>query len=279
MSILSSGSLNVRDDSRTRLAAYSCGLACVLLLACGGAREQMPASSSGDEVSAPPSTRATSAPSGPPAAIGAGMPGTHVKSSFWEAIRARDAIIAGDLPVAKRAASALARQDFESVVPRDWTPWMQRIQQDARELTAAPNLGAAAQALGKIALECGDCHDIQHGGPTRLPAKPEPWRGPPEALEERMLRHQTGAEQMWDGLVMPSEQSFRSGTTTLERAPLTAPERQGMPIDAGLNARIEEVRELAKQAQFAATYAERGRVYGELVARCAGCHFYLHPPE
>jgi hypothetical protein len=37
-------------------------------------------------------------------------------------------------------------------------------------------------------------------------------------------------------------------------------------VDPVLNARIEEVRELAKQAQFATTYAEQGGVYGELIA-------------
>lgn len=277
MFILSSPSLSARSGSRSCVAAISCGIACVLAFACGSG-EPKPASSSGDEVSAPPPAKvATSAPAptaAPPARLSA-----HMENSFWEALRARDAIIAGNLPVAKRAASSLVHQDLNSIVPRDWMPWTQRIQQHARELTAAPNLGAAAQALGQIAVECGDCHLVQNGGPPRLPAKPEPWRGPPEALEERMLRHQTGAEQMWDGLVMPSEQSFRSGTITLERAPLTPPERQGMPIDEVLNARIEEVRELAKQAQFVTTYAERSRVYGELIARCAGCHFYLNPPE
>jgi hypothetical protein len=257
-------------------AVISRGAACVLALACGSS-EPKPASSSGDEVSAPPGSPATSAP--PQTAAPAATRRTHKDNAFGEALRARDAIIAGDLAAAKQAALLLARQDLDSVVPRDWRPWTQHIQQYARELTAAPNLGAAAQALGQIALECGDCHDIQQHGPRRIPAKPEPWRGPPEAIEERMLRHEIGAGQMWDGLVMPSEQSFRTGTITLERAPLTPPEQQGLPVDPVLNARIEVVRELAKQAQFVTTYAERGRVYGELIARCAGCHFYLNPPK
>ncbi|HKU39243.1 MAG TPA: hypothetical protein VJR89_13875, partial [Polyangiales bacterium] len=201
----------------------------------------------------------------------------HMQASFWMAVRARDALIAGDLAAAQRAGDALAAQDYMHLVPADWKHWVVSMQHYARELSMAPNPAAAGQELGRLALVCGDCHDLHQRGPERVRPEPEPWRDPPEELEARMLRHQIGAEQLWEGLVLPSETSFRSGITTLTRAPLRAPERRGEPIDEAMNARIEKVRALAKAARAATTYEARGQVYGELIATCADCHAFARP--
>lgn len=264
-------------DVRSRIAGVSFGAACLLAVACADGKEPNTASSSGSEAAAAPvrPAKGTRTETFTPEADLA----AHMQASFWQALRARDALIAGDLPLAQRAADGLARQDYEALVPAGWIHWTRRIQQYASELTMAPNLGAAAQELGRIALECGECHDVHQDGPKRTSTPPEPWRDPPETLEARMLRHDVGAEQMWQGLAAPSEEAFRSGTITLTRAPFTPPERQGESIDEGLNARVEEVRELARRARAATTYQERGRVYGELVTRCASCHYQLRPAD
>jgi hypothetical protein len=203
----------------------------------------------------------------------------HMQASFWEAIRARDALIGGDLPAAQRAADALANQDFRQLIPADWQHWVNAMQQSARELSMAPNLASASANIGHIAITCGECHEVHRRGPGPVTAQPEAWRDPPDELNARMVRHQIGADQMWDGLVTPSEEAFRSGTITLTRAPLTPPERNGEPIAPELHDRIELIRALARQAREATTYAERGRVYGELIARCADCHYYIRPAQ
>jgi hypothetical protein len=240
------------------------------LAACSGGASEAPASSSGAEVAAPSVAEPTAVAPEPDLAA-------HMQASFWMAVRARDALIAGDLPSAQRAADALAKQDYMKLVPADWKHWVVQIQQHARELSMAPNLDSASQELGRLALACGDCHDVHQRGPDRVRPEPEPWRDPPEQLDERMLRHQLGAEQIWDGLVLPSEHAFQSGTITLTRAPLNPPLREGEPVEPGLQARIEEIRGLARAARGATSYEERGRVYGELVARCASCHLFLRP--
>lgn len=203
----------------------------------------------------------------------------HMQASFWEAIRARDSLISGDLPAAQRAADALANQDFRQLIPADWLHWVNAMQQSARELSLAPNLASASAELGRIAITCGECHEVRRRGPGQVQTQPEPWRDPPEELNARMVRHQIGADQLWDGLVVPSEDAFRSGTITLTRAPLTPPESNGEPIIPALQERIETIRTLARQAREATTYAERGRVYGELIARCADCHYYVRPAQ
>ena len=255
-------------DRRLHFASFMVGFA-FWLTACGGGEPAQPARSSGSEVQA-------TAKSEPPAEAPPDL-AAHMQASFWMAVRARDALIAGDLPSAQRAADALAKQDYSQLLPADWKHWVVQLQQGARELSIAPNLESASQELGRVALACGDCHDLHQRGPGRVRTEPEPWRDPPDQLDERMLRHQIGAEQLWEGLAMPSEQAFRSGTITLTRAPLTPPERDGEPIDPAMQARIEDIRALARRARAATSYDERGRVYGELIARCASCHAFRRP--
>ena len=201
----------------------------------------------------------------------------HMRESFWDAVRARDAIIKGDLATAHAAADALAAHDYGRLLPPDWKHWTASMQQYARELSMAPNLSAAAAELGKLALVCGDCHDMHQRGPARPKLKALPWEDPPETLDARMHRHQLGIAQIWDGLVLPSEEAFRNGTITITRAPLVPPEVADEAVDPQLSAAIEEVRGLAKQARVATTYEERGRIYGELIARCANCHAIMRP--
>jgi cytochrome c553 len=197
----------------------------------------------------------------------------HMRASFWQTLRARDALIDGDLAEAQRQADRLAKTDYASMLPVAWKHWVAQLQQDAAALSLAANLDEAALALGRMALACGECHELHDAGPDKPRVQPQPWEDPPDTYDERMQRHHLGLTQMWDGLVLPSEKAWRSGTVTITRAPLRAPERAGEPIDDNARARIEEVRELAKQSRRADTYQERGRIYGELVARCARCHY------
>jgi hypothetical protein len=203
--------------------------------------------------------------------------GYHMRASFWAAVQARDALIDGDLAKAQRAADVLVNYDYDALLPHDWRHWYAQLQQYAKELSMAPNLAAAAQELGHVALICGDCHDLHERGPAAPRAAPLPWEDPPEQLEARMHRHQLGVAQLWDGLVLPSERAWRSGTVTITRAPLRAPEADDAPIDEAMHQRIEAVRALAKEARTVTSYDERGRVYGELIAGCAECHALLRP--
>jgi hypothetical protein len=200
-----------------------------------------------------------------------------MRASFWAAVQARDALIVGDLAGAQRAADVLAKYNYEGLLPTDWRHWYGQLQQYAKELSIAPNVAAAAQELGRMALVCGDCHDLHERGPTRPAMKALPWEDPPEAFDARMHRHQLGVAQMWDGLVLPSERAWRSGTVTITRAPLQPPELANAPVDDATHKRIEEIRALAKEARVADSYEARGRVYGELIARCADCHAVARP--
>jgi hypothetical protein len=257
---------------RVRIAAVSC-LAWFAL----GCSSSSPAESG--QATKPPqrSTGAEQVESAPAASTPAPDLAYHMRASFWAAVQARDALIVGDLARAQSAADDLAKYDYAGLLPADWKHWTGQLQQYAKELSMAPNLAAAAQELGRMALVCGECHDLHQRGPTRPAIKALPWEDPPEAFDARMHRHQLGIAQMWDGLVLPSEDAWRAGTVTITRAPLRAPELAEEPIDEATNKRIEEVRALAKQARTAGTYEDRGRIYGELIARCAQCHAFARP--
>lgn len=197
----------------------------------------------------------------------------HMQRSFWTAVRARDALIEGDLAGAKASARLLAKEDFGRAFPEDWRHWVGQMQQAADDLSLAGTLDEAAASLGAIGVACGNCHWAQRTGPGEGGVTALPWNESPDELSERMLRHQTGAEQLWTGLIVPSEDDWRTGTRTLTRAPLEAPERDGRPVGEAAHAQIGRIRGLAVRARTASSYEERGEVYGELIATCAHCHY------
>jgi hypothetical protein len=197
----------------------------------------------------------------------------HMQATFWMAVAARDALVAGNLAGAKRAAQALAEHDYAGTLPEDWKHWVKQMQQRADEVVLAADVDAAAQAVAGLGLACGDCHSHLQRGPKPADEAALAWKDPPEELQERMHRHETGVDQLWLGLVRPSEAAWRNGTVTLTRAPLAPVLREGEEASPEFAVKLEKVRELGKRARTATSYSERASVYGELLAGCANCHF------
>lgn len=85
----------------------------------------------------------------------------------------------------------------------------------------------------------------------------------PTPLSRQQLSHLLWAA---DGINRPALQEH------------TAPSAMNFQeIDPALAGRIDQVRALAREARVATTYEERGRVYGELISRCADCHYLARP--
>jgi cytochrome c553 len=91
-----------------------------------------------------------------------------------------------------------------------------------------------------------------------------------------MLQHFWGADRMWDGLIAPSDTSWRAGAQALADPAAYEPllgaagTRQG---DAQTLA--ASLRALGARASGAASQDEREAVYGEVLATCTGCHQLL----
>jgi cytochrome c553 len=87
-----------------------------------------------------------------------------------------------------------------------------------------------------------------------------------------MLEHQRAADEMLEGLFIPSETQWIRGATRFVGAPL----RQKLPRDQKLTPETrkteERVHQLAGRATKAATWKERADIYAQMVTTCARCH-------
>jgi hypothetical protein len=198
----------------------------------------------------------------------------HMGYTFWDAVDARDALLDADLERAQAFARALRDRDYGDTLPQDWKPFIGDMRMHADQLAMAPDLETAAKELAMISLSCGNCHWVADHGPKPLPdARVIEPRKDEELLEQRMLRHAIGSEQMWEGLMIPSDHAWHDGTTVFTRAPLEPPRDKGVAVDTEMQARIEELRGLARSARVARSHKERAELYGQMVARCASCHY------
>ena len=82
----------------------------------------------------------------------------HMGETFWDAVDARDALLAGDLTAAQESARALRDRKYADSLPIEWKTFIGDLRQHADALAMAPDLETAAGELGLIALSCGNCH-------------------------------------------------------------------------------------------------------------------------
>ena len=193
----------------------------------------------------------------------------HMQGHFDMATAIRNAVIAGNLPLAKRAGTLLAQHSDDSL-PESWQPSVARMKEAATDAKDAPDLQAAGAAAARLGRACGSCHAALGQGPEFV-FDAAPIEGKP--VLSRMLRHQWAAERMWEGLITPEPQLFAVGARTISGAPIW--EEEALPQDI---AEMEpQVRELGQQAVAASSDSARVEAYGRLLATCAGCHASARP--
>jgi hypothetical protein len=243
-------------------------LLCALGAGCGGAGAE---SAAAETVAKPAVT-----PARPRDFRKEPAPAQHMQANFWVAVELRDAVVDGELDKARQLGTWLAEHDLRRTLPAPWAPWVKDMQTSAAEVAAAPDLSSAAQAVGSLGVSCGGCHwNFGVSGP-RVPDPDEEDQGfapeGPEDLTTRMLRHQWAADELWFGLTIPSEQAWKDGAQVLIDSPFEPPVQNDQPVAPELARGIEAMRELGRTAQHAGTMGDRSRVYGKLLASCAGCH-------
>jgi|GEM_PF-1161349 len=211
----------------------------------------------------------------PPIAAAAPPPGAesidsfmfeHFAISTW----VRDSIADGDLEVIRAPLMELVNYRYNTVAPGGWMKGIAQLQAAARLTAQAQTLAAAATGIATMGRLCGQCHS-ELGGPRMPRQTPDTSTPSSDRLSGRMRRHTWAMARLWEGLIAPSDDSWRAGADALAHAPMAAPETaQGLP-QAVVNI-LGLVRQLGVKASRAEADEPRAAVFAELLFTCSQCH-------
>ena len=175
--------------------------------------------------------------------------------------------------VRTEARELLARVSGEGL-PDNVASHVEELRAFAALASRAPDLQSGATAVARVGAACGSCHKAMKKCPKY--AAPE---GPPAGdtpVATRMIRHRWAAEQLWDGLVGPSDGSWRAGASVLRDAPLftDALTHDVEQYDA-VTKLAWTVHDIGARANSATAQPARADLYGEVLGTCAACHQML----
>jgi hypothetical protein len=148
-------------------------------------------------------------------------------------------------------------------------PFVEEIRQSARRAGTAPNLRSAAASMTTLLEQCAGCHRAVGIFPS--PASPR--RADVSSVVGHMVEHQRAADDLLQGLMMPSASRWIEAADRLETATLKPSE---WPQDRKLTVQARQadttIHALAAATRTAVTSRERANVYVDLVTTCASCH-------
>jgi cytochrome c553 len=190
---------------------------------------------------------------------------------FNQVGQVQSAVIAGDLDAAKAAAAWVADRDSIGDLAPSLRPLEAQLRKQARTASQASTIAAAALATGEIGKSCGDCHQAS-GTPLKFNYVATPPKSE-QPVTAAMLRHQWGADRMWNGLIGNSDSSWVAGARALAEestySELFNPRSAKGDAMRGLAA---AVRRIGREAASTTDPARRAQEYGELLGTCAACH-------
>jgi cytochrome c553 len=188
---------------------------------------------------------------------------------FTAISQVHDAVIRGDLRAVLPPAAELAAMQTPAGLPETVDPVVRILRQAGRVAGSAPNLRTAAAATVTMLQQCATCHQMVGIYPAPVPPKRPDLGG----IVGHMLDHLRAADDLLQGLVVPSESLWQSGAARLRTATL---DPRDWPRDPKLTAAARNadtaVHALADRAARATTKNQRGAVYAELLVTCASCH-------
>lgn len=198
----------------------------------------------------------------------------YMGEHFEQVTAAQRALIRGDLDEVRQVSRWLAEHQPVKGLPEGWEPYVEEMKVAARLAGEARTLRASAAATAAMARTCGKCHRGL-GEKPRVPELGAKGLPPSDRIDTvpRMLRHQWAAEQMWVGLINPSEESWEAGSEVLADAPLAPEEMTGDGrLTEGVRELAHTVREVGAEALEVEDWDRRALLYGEISATCALCH-------
>jgi len=202
-------------------------------------------------------------------------------------IAARNALIRGDLPVARQSMRKLAFFMEHVPFPEQGREYARITRELAEQVREGSDLEEACMAFARLSYACGQCHHaLDRGPPIKLDPTPDG-----EDLTMHMRRHYWAVERMWEALLSDSPETFQKAARTLAEAPLHGPKRPDAESPPGATRLAYEVHDLAFAAAVEGSTAEddyvpapgeprearpttRGQaeIFGQLLAACSQCH-------
>ncbi len=188
---------------------------------------------------------------------------------FDSVAKIRDAVVVGELDtVAEHAEHLIASEDVAGY-PEPWRPHVRELLQHADSLVNAASVAEAAGNAAALAGACGSCHvetaAKPNFGDTMEPAEDE-------SLQAGMQRHQWAVEQLWEGIVAPTDEAWQRGASVFAAVPGCGEHFPDDERGAKKQRLCETVHALGRRAATAETASERIGVYGDFLGTCSGCH-------
>ena len=177
-----------------------------------------------------------------------------------------EAVIRGDLGAIREPASRLATLKTPPGVPAASLQYVAAISEAGRRAMNAQTIQASAAAAASLVRQCGECHLASSVRPVPTTvARPDVG-----GVVGHMLDHQRAADQLLQGLVIPSPELWKIGAQTLLASPL---KRAELPSDPRLTREVQAseqaVHDIAAEGVEANTLTQRANNYGQLIAACS----------
>jgi cytochrome c553 len=179
-----------------------------------------------------------------------------------------DAVVQGDLESSRTRASSLQGAVASETYSPRYRDFASDVMQAAQLASEAESIESAAERVANIALACGRCHASQGFNATKSDSS-FPSEQPAE-LSEKMWQHLWAADQLWLGVVGPSNTAWKAGSSALLAAELTS--RDIADATEAMRILAAKVIQFAKSAEEASDHESRARVLGQFLGTCAGCH-------
>jgi cytochrome c553 len=193
---------------------------------------------------------------------------------FEQVSSIQKAVIRGDLHDVPGPANWMSANHTMLGAPEGWGPHIQEMRSAARTAAQAKAFDSAASATASMSRACGKCHEALSAAP-RIPELGTKGLPPEDVVSTvpHMLRHYWAAEQMWIGIVNPSEESWNKGTEALDILPLGPTKlTEDGEVTTDVADWANAVHEISSQMVSANDWDSRAELYGKLLATCAQCH-------
>lgn len=187
---------------------------------------------------------------------------------YLKANEVHDAVVHGNLDVAQATARWISENTKAEEMPMKWRNNVPPVIASANAVVGAKSLQDAAKGLADMGNACGKCH-AEMGIGIELSAKEPPPAG--DDTSSHMKRHEWGVKRMWDGLIAPSDESWKAGADVLREAPLEVhsdspdAQKEGQGI-------ADQVHGLGSAALDQTVPDERAMTYADLIYTCSKCH-------